>query len=281
MGEKNNITLDDYTKKNLVIPAYQRGYVWGKKGQHGEKDSVTFLLEDLINAFNNNEQEKFLQAITVFEDNDEVNIVDGQQRTVFFQLLLAYLNQDNTPNFSLKYKVRSDSQSFLKDKVKEYLENSSSDNKEEYKDIYFFKNTLKIFKEHKNLNLLNKNDFKEYLLGKVSFLYLPIKKEHVKTTFTMMNGNKAQMRSDELIKAELLRLISIDESNVVINRARVAKEWERWIQWWNKNDVKNIFSIKDDDLKYKLKELIVLLYGENEKIDTIKNLNGKDLFLSF
>lgn len=96
-----------------------------------------------------------------------------------------------------------------------------------------------------------------------------------------MNGNKAQMRSDELIKAELLRLISIDESNVVINRARVAKEWERWIQWWNKNDVKNIFSIKDDDLKYKLKELIVLLYGENEKIDTIKNLNGKDLFLSF
>lgn len=97
----------------------------------------------------------------------------------------------------------------------------------------------------------------------------------------MMNGNKAQMRSDELIKAELLRLISIDESNVVINRARVAKEWERWIQWWNKNDVKNIFSIKDDDLKYKLKELIVLLYGENEKIDTIKNLNGKDLFLSF
>lgn len=282
MGEKNNITLGDYIQKNLVIPAYQRGYVWSKKGQNGQKDSVTFLLEDLIEAFkSNNEQEKFLQAITVFEDNDEVNIVDGQQRTVFFYLLLAYLNQDNMPNFSLEYKVRIDSQSFLKDKVKEYLENPLSDNKEEYKDIYFFKNTLKIFKEHKNLNLLNKNNFKEYLLDKVSFLYLPIKKEHVKTTFTMMNGNKAQMRSDELIKAELLRLISINESNVVINRARVAKEWERWIQWWNKNDVKNIFSIRENKSNDKLKELIVLLYGENEKIDTIKNLNGKDLFLSF
>lgn len=282
MGEKNNITLGDYIQKNLVIPAYQRGYVWSKKGQNGQKDSVTFLLEDLIEAFkSNNEQEKFLQAITVFEDNDEVNIVDGQQRTVFFYLLLAYLNQDNMPNFSLEYKVRTDSQSFLKDKVKKYLENPLSDNKEEYKDIYFFKNTLKIFKEHKNLNLLNKNDFKKYLLDKVSFLYLPIKKEHVKTTFTMMNGNKAQMRSDELIKAELLRLISINESNVVINRARVAKEWERWIQWWNKNDVKNIFSIRENKSNDKLKELIVLLYGESEKIDTIKNLNGKDLFLSF
>lgn len=285
MEEKNNITLGDYIQKNLVIPAYQRGYVWSKKGQNGQKDSVTFLLEDLIEAFkSNNKQEKFLQAITVFEDNDEVNIVDGQQRTVFFYLLLAYLNQNNIPNFSLEYKVRTDSQSFLKDKVKEYLENSLNDNIEEYKDIYFFKNTLKIFKEHKNLNLLNKNDFKEYLLGKVSFLYLPIKKEHVKTTFTMMNGNKAQMRSDELIKAELLRLISIDESNVVINRARVAKEWERWIQWWNKNDVKNIFNIRDikeNKSNDKLKELIFLLCGENKKIDTIKNLNGKDLFLSF
>lgn len=283
MGEKNNITLGEYIEKNLVIPAYQRGYVWSKKGQNGQKDSVTFLLEDLIEAFkSNNEQEKFLQAITVFEDNDEVNIVDGQQRTVFFYLLLAYLNQDNMPNFSLEYKVRTDSQSFLKDKVKEYLENPLSDNKEEYKDIYFFKNTLKIFKEHKNLNLLNKNDFKEYLLGKVSFLYLPIKKEHVKTTFTMMNGNKAQMRSDELIKAELLRLISINESNVVINRARVAKEWERWIQWWNRNDVKNIFSIREYKSTDKLKELIVLLYCEdNKEIDTIKKLSDKDLFLSF
>ena len=92
------------------------------------------------------------------------------------------------------------------------------------------------------------------------------------------------MRSDELIKAELLRLISIDESNVVINRARVAKEWERWIQWWNKNDVKNIFNIRDikeNKSNDKLKELIFLLCGENKKIDTIKNLNGKDLFLSF
>lgn len=285
MVEKNNITLGDYIQKNLVIPAYQRGYVWSKKGQNGQKDSVTFLLEDLIEAFkSNNEKKKFLQAITVFEDNDEVNIVDGQQRTVFFYLLLTYLNQDNMPNFSLEYKVRIDSQSFLKDKIKKYLENSLNDNKEEYKDIYFFKNTLKIFKEHKDLNNpdnVSKDDFKKYLLGKVSFLYLPIKKEHVKTTFTMMNGNKAQMRSDELIKAELLRLISIDESNVVINRARVAKEWERWIQWWNKNDVKNIFSIRENKSNDKLKELIVLLYGESEKIDTIKNLNGKDLFLSF
>lgn len=283
MGRKNNITLSEYIKKNLVIPAYQRGYVWGKKDKNREKDSVTFLLEDLIKAFNNKKQEKFLQAITVFEDNDEVNIVDGQQRTVFFYLLLTYLNQDNT-SFKIKYKIRDESNCFLKNGIKTFLENHEDINNEKYKDIYFFQNTLSIFKDHKDLNLLDKGDFKNYLLDKVSFLYLPINKEHVKTTFTMMNGNKAQMRSDELIKAELLRLISSEESNVVFNRARVAKEWERWIQWWNRNDVKSIFSIKDikaNKSNDKIKELIFLLCGENKKIDTIKNLTGKDLFLFF
>lgn len=287
MEEKNKIRLDDYAKKNLVIPAYQRGYVWGKKDKNREKDSVTFLLEDLIDAFkSNNKQEKFLQAVTVFEDNDEINIVDGQQRTVFFYLLLAYLNNGNNTDFtSLKYSIRKESNDFLQEDIKNFFKehqyNKESSEDEEYKDLSFFKKSLNIFKNHNELNQLDKGKFKKYILEYVTFLYIPIAKEHVKTTFTMMNGNKAQMRSDELIKAELLRLISTDESNVIVNRARVAKEWERWIQWWNRNDVKSIFSIRENKSSDKLKELIVLLYNENEKIDTIKNLNGKDLFLSF
>lgn len=282
MGGKNNITLSEYIKKNLVIPAYQRGYVWSKK----DKDHVTKLLDDLVTAFDNN-QTKFMQAVTVYEEDNKVNIVDGQQRTITFYLLLAYLNNGNNTDFKeLTYRIRKESNDFLQKDIKNFFEEHQytkepSEN-EEYKDLYFFKRSLYIFNQNNKLkDDVFKNEFKEFILNNVSFLYIPIAKEHVKTTFTMMNGNKAQMRSDELIKAELLRLISTDESNVVVNRARVAKEWERWIQWWNKNDVKNIFSIRENKSNDKLKELIVLLYGENEKIDTIKNLNGKDLFLSF
>ena len=81
---ENNIKLSDYIQKNIVIPAYQRGYVWGKKDKNREKDSVTFLLEDLIQSYKVKKEKKFLQAITVYETTDEINIVDGQQRTVFF-----------------------------------------------------------------------------------------------------------------------------------------------------------------------------------------------------
>lgn len=281
---ESNIKLLDYIKKNLVIPAYQRGYVWGKKDKNREKDSVTFLLEDLIQSYNEKKQNKFLQAVTVYEDNNDINIVDGQQRTIFFYLLLTYLENKNQ-SFRLKYKIRENSNAFLQEECTKFIESLKNgfllnESEEQFKDIYFFKKTLEIL--HKQLNSINdKEDFKTYILNNIYFLYLPIKKEHVKTTFTMMNGNKAIMRSDELIKAELLRLISIDESNVIVNRARVAKEWERWIQWWNKEDVKSIFHIKDKKSNDKLKELIKLMYA-NDNISTgkeIYNLNGKDLFL--
>ena len=283
---ESNIKLLDYIKKNLVIPAYQRGYVWGKKDKNREKDSVTFLLEDLIQSYNEKKQNKFLQAVTVYEDNNDINVVDGQQRTVFFYLLLTYLENKNIP-FQLKYNIRENSNTFLQEKCTEFIESlkngfSLNESDEQFKDIYFFKKSLEIFYKNEPLKSIdNKDDFKTYILNNIYFLYLPIKKEHVKTTFTMMNGNKAIMRSDELIKAEILRLISIDESNIIVNRARVAKEWERWIQWWNREDVKSIFHIKDKKSNDKLKELIKLMYA-NDNISTgkeIYNLNGKDLFL--
>lgn len=278
---ENNIKLSDYIQKNIVIPAYQRGYVWGKKDKNREKDSVTFLLEDLIQSYKVKKEKKFLQAITVYETTDEINIVDGQQRTVFFYLLLVYLEHKDIP-FRLKYKIRIESDSFIKENCINFIESlkngfSLNESDEQFKDIYFFKKTLEIFYKNELLKSIdNKDDFKTYILNNIYFLYLPIKKDHVKTTFTMMNGNKAIMRSDELIKAEILRLISIDESNVIVNRARVAKEWERWVQWWNRNDVKSIFHIKDRKSNDKLKELINIMSNNKNQ-----NLYGKDLFLFF
>lgn len=290
MGEKNNITLGEYIKKNLVIPAYQRGYVWSKK----DKDHVTKLLDDLVTAFDNN-QTKFMQAVTVYEEDNKVNIVDGQQRTITFYLLLAYLNNGNNTDFKeLTYRIRKESNDFLQKDIKNFFEEHQytkepSEN-EDYKDLYFFKRSLYIFNQNNKLkDDVFKNEFKEFILNNVSFLYIPIVKGHVKTTFTMMNGNKAQMRSDELIKAELLRLISTDESNVVVNRARVAKEWERWIQWWNRNDVKSIFSIggnKSNDKREsksndKLKELIILLYNIKNTSKKYNFNNNNELFFLF
>lgn len=81
----------------------------------------------------------------------------------------------------------------------------------------------------------------------------------------MMNGSKAIMRAEELIKAELLRMVSetyrnfsfeassIEEVLVKLRdfsamdwntaeaRSRYAREWDKWLYWWNRTEVKSFF----------------------------------------
>lgn len=82
------ILLKNYLGKNktFVIPDYQRGYVWGKERQ-GENNSVENLLDDLVCRYKN-DSEVFLQGVTVTESDNEIILIDGQQRTTCFYLLL-------------------------------------------------------------------------------------------------------------------------------------------------------------------------------------------------
>lgn len=83
-----------------------------------------------------------------------------------------------------------------------------------------------------------------------------------------MNGSKATMLQEELIKAEMLRLVSLpdeekkevstsvdenlDELKEIIAkdwetnalRSRYAREWDKWLYWWNREDVKDFFGLK-------------------------------------
>ena len=67
------ISLKEYLAKEkpFLIPYYQRGYVWGKS-RDSQKDSVKFLIESIINSYNNN-AELFLQGVTVSERNEEIS----------------------------------------------------------------------------------------------------------------------------------------------------------------------------------------------------------------
>lgn len=60
------ISLREYLnkKKTFRIPSYQRGYVWGKNKIGGDKDSVSYMLDSLLNGFNNNTT-IFIQGVTV------------------------------------------------------------------------------------------------------------------------------------------------------------------------------------------------------------------------
>ncbi|MBR5433341.1 MAG: DUF262 domain-containing protein [Bacteroidales bacterium] len=242
------ITLKQYLGKNktFVIPDYQRGYVWGKN-RIGEKNSVENLLDDLVLRYNNS-TEVFLQGFTVTEKNDEIILIDGQQRTTCLYLLLKWLGYKN--KFDIRYDIREKSDDFLKT-----LNLNDFDEKpyEEYQDIFFFKKTIRIIKD--KLKDVDKKDFCAFLLDKVKFLYINVEERQASKVFAMMNGSKAEMQQEEIIKAEILRLASLNmESQIDYSqewehnmlRSRYAREWDNWLHWWNTPNVQSLFQCQNN-----------------------------------
>ena len=249
----STITLKEYLEKGktFVIPNYQRGYVWGKKSKGKDLDAVSYMLEkSLIPGFKNNTP-IFIQGITVTENDEKIILIDGQQRTTFFYLLLKYL--EYTGKVKMNYAIRKKSDEFLSAlNINETV--FSENTPEDFQDLYFFKKTLRII--DKNLGQIEKKEFCNYILDYVRFLYIDIPEDKATKVFSMMNGSKAEMKSEELIKAELLRLASLNDSdfdkkeekekNAIewdnnMLRSRYAREWDKWLQWWNREDVKKLF----------------------------------------
>lgn len=247
------INLREYLDKgkDFIIPNYQRGYVWGKNKPGDALDSVSYMLESLKNGYNA-QTEVFIQGVTVSEQDNIIILIDGQQRTTFFYLLLKSLNYKG--KFRIRYEIRKESDDFLKNLTLngDFRENS----KEEYQDIYFFKKSLRIISA--NLKDYDKESFCEYILDKVKFLYIDIPIDKASCVFTMMNGNKAEMKTEELIKAELLRLASLTRNYNIgekemyavewdnnMLRSRYAREWDKWLQWWKRIDVRQFYKTEN------------------------------------
>lgn len=249
------ITLREYLEKGktFFVPNYQRGYVWGKKRPKDDRDSVSYMLDSLLDSFRNN-TEVFIQGVTVSETEERIVLIDGQQRTTFFYLLLNSL--DYKEPFRLEYAIRKQSNDFL-GRIKEQDIEENID--EEFQDIYFFKKTLRIVRDRLTPDI-DREAFLKHALDRVKFLYIDIPEEKATTVFTMMNGNKAEMQEEELIKAELLRLASLNDSSFArkedkekyaiewdnnMLRSRYAREWDKWLQWWNRAEVRKLLKTEN------------------------------------
>lgn len=274
--EKSTITLENYINKTqtFIIPYYQRGYVWGKKRENGD-DSVHYITQTLLDGYEkskeNGKKEIFLQGVTVVEKNNSVYLIDGQQRTTYFSLLLTYLSSPRKIN--LKYEIREESGAFLQHIQNLSLEEikllSQENLKEEFQDIYYFKKTLRILNE--KLESVDKKNFLNYIYDFVNFLYIQIPENKATRVFSMMNGNKAQMTQEELIKAELLRLASLsiasndsEKWEQSLLRSKYAREWDRWTYWWNRSEVKSFYRVDGKNEKM-LGLLLETYYQKNRK----------------
>ena len=241
--------------RTIEIPCYQRGYIWGKK-HDGSRDSVTYMLDTLKKGFDNNKKDIFVQGITIGNslDSPVYNVIDGQQRSTFFYLLLKTLGDSA---FNIKYESTRGAELEVSESPQKWLDEFSADTncdenqKEPTQDVFFFKKTVRLIKSHELFNDKH-HDVIEYLYDHIFFLIIPIQEKLAVSTFTMMNGNKANMADYELIKADLLRRASLgtggytnkmaSEWDNISLRSRYAHEWDRWLHWWNQKEVQQMYN---------------------------------------
>ena len=232
----------------ITIPPYQRGYIWGKNRKDTSENSVEHILRSIRDCILTPSIPKqlFLQGLTVSKTSDGISVIDGQQRMTFFFLLLTCLQYKN--NMQIRYNVRRDNcvggageflRSIIGKSTDELHEMAKEDTNEKFQDLYFFKKTIRTILAE-NIPHERIND----ILTNIRFLYIEIPDSKASTVFTMMNGNKADMSEEEIIKAELLRLVSLSDDNSEdilweqnALRSRYAREWDKWLYWWNQNKV--------------------------------------------
>jgi uncharacterized protein with ParB-like and HNH nuclease domain len=267
----NDKTLRKYLYqdgKQFVVPNYQRGYKWAVKENGNEPSHVERLCDNLITAYQENKPDYFLQGITVSEKDGQIILIDGQQRTTTLYLLLWCLDKSYIEKIKLIYDIRTQSRKYI-----ENLQNKDfnySNGSDDYQDIFYFKKAIEqIDKKIEDVKKSSKEDFYNYILDKVKIIYIKIDESKAVKTFTMMNGNKATMLPEELIKAEMLRKVSLPvkkqkeistsvdenlaelkeiiakdwETNAI--RSRYAREWDKWLYWWNREDVKAFFNVSN------------------------------------
>jgi hypothetical protein len=126
---------------NLVIPPYQRPYKWTAK-------NAVQLLDDVIEAKNENKETYRVGTLILHFDKNshQYNIVDGQQRTITFSLMLlafseskevsiSFLNQEltedgynarNIPNNyrTLERRINNISDKHEREELKNYIKNN-------------------------------------------------------------------------------------------------------------------------------------------------------------
>jgi hypothetical protein len=293
MTEKS-INIETYLKGNnrFKIPPYQRGYKWSEKPKQGQS-SVEFFCDSLLEAFNRDDNEYFIEAVTVVQEkeNDPILLVDGQQRTITLFLLFVVLNdQSIISGLELKYDVREDSNKYLENisgRAKHLIED------EDTQDIFYFKETIKSINGKLKSIKDRENAFAQFVKEKVFLLFNTIPENKAVNTFIALNGLKAIMKDEELVKSDLLIKSSRIKSDYVKNdigeneksaiewkinedRGRLARNWDKWLYWWNQPSVKDYFGVKNQHpLYYLLVTYWNLKKGDSKREFSFDNFKNK------
>lgn len=300
-------SIKDIFSTNYNIPKYQRGYKWSA-------ENIRKLLEDIDKfEIDKNNHDKFycLQNITIVNNNNSYDIIDGQQRLTTLFILLSYLKnyegiedllEIKQENRKLEYLIRDKSEEFMykyivkdnTDYIKEdnncsvYSYNDKFNSIKEYdsQDIFHFalaKHTIIKFFENKTDE--EKIEFAKKLLENVKIIVNEVKAEenNYEHIFKNLNSNKVPLAEQDFIRAIFITRCKEDNDIEKISekRLKIGCEIDNMNMWWSKLSIYKYFSKFIKDNKNMEKNSISLLYNiffQCFKENFDKNKEYKSLF---
>ena len=189
-------TLKKILKKNLTIPPYQRTYEW-------KKSNVIVLFDDILKSYYSNSKINLGTIILLKCDNNEFDVVDGQQRLITLSLMRYCI--DSSISSSIL-----DDERFISPRVNNII----VDNYNLIKSIIDLKFTDKV----------QKDKFLSYLNNMVDFYCIETVDEN--KAFQLFDGRNSKYKElmpIDLLKAYHLGAIPNDMPNM--KKARILYKW--------------------------------------------------------
>ena len=185
-----------YTLENLKIPEYQRPYKWTEK-------NVNNLIDDIISNKNKSEYRLGTLVLHLFDQN--LDIVDGQQRIITLMLILRALSEN--------YK-KVDKQLYAENNLWKHEFNNPISQNNIFKNYQLIKQRINDFDEATVDFLLTKCTFVKIVLNDVSEAF---------QFFDSQNSRGKELEPHDLLKAYHLREMREIPSDEQIE---IIEKWE-------------------------------------------------------
>jgi uncharacterized protein with ParB-like and HNH nuclease domain len=220
-------TVSELREFNFFVPSYQRGYRWGT---NEVEDLLNDISEFIPRQVGDTDEKTWycLQPIVVkLLDNNQYEVIDGQQRLTTIYLILHFLNQRYTeenkePLFSLNYETRQGSSDFLRNLTKEV-------NSDENIDFHFISAAYLAICHWFDKPQFNRNDYESKFKFHTKIIWYENVEDNPIDIFTRINIGKIPLTNAELIKALFLNSSNFDKNKtdeVRLKQLEISTEWE-------------------------------------------------------
>ena len=273
--------LEDSDKISFLIPTYQRGYKWTSTD---EDSQVVVLMRDLYTAFEKNTDRYYLQFITLKGNNNNLEVIDGQQRlvtlTIIFSLLFNFEELQGEDNFvrgKLIYQIRDNFiKKYIYENINLILESEEwdafilDDPDNNNQDVFYIYHATKAIYDF--LKNVDKQNFYHYLCDK-TLLIVNLLDVNMNSEKIFINVNKGVILKDEdLVKGLLITKIPLDnqdqkyrlaETEINEVRANLGRQWDDLTHWVSQENIRQFYKIECDE-NNRLSWLIQLAYPDVE-----------------